>query len=188
MDVLGPLGKAQLTVDDDPPVPFWDALEHKKWGLRKAALDKVKELGSTPRLAAGDYGELCRHMRKILQKDAIVPVAAAAADVCAVLASGLRDNFTAHAKVRCGRGGWLLATNWAGLDAQRWLQNSGEPAPARLMPRPPPLPPPCRAIAFAVHGAAAAGAVQGEEHCDEWGQRGQPARAVPALRHAGRRG
>lgn len=38
MDVLGPLGKAQLTVDDDPPMPFWEALEAKKWGLRKVRL------------------------------------------------------------------------------------------------------------------------------------------------------
>lgn len=29
----------------------------------------MKELGSTPRLAPGDYGELCRVLRKILQKD-----------------------------------------------------------------------------------------------------------------------
>lgn len=99
VDILGPLGKVQLTCDDDPPVPFWDAIEHKKWGLRKAALDKVKELGSTPRLAPGDYGELCRVLRKILQKDSIVPVAAAAADVCTVLACGLRDNFTSQAKM-----------------------------------------------------------------------------------------
>ncbi|PRW20522.1 microtubule associated isoform A [Chlorella sorokiniana] len=99
VDILGPLGKAQLTCDDDPPVPFWDALENKKWGLRKAALDKVKELGSTPRLSPGDYGELCRVLRKILQKDSIVPVAAAAADVCTVLACGLRDNFTSQAKM-----------------------------------------------------------------------------------------
>lgn len=35
VDILGPLGKAQLTCDDDPPVPFWEAAEHKKWGLRK---------------------------------------------------------------------------------------------------------------------------------------------------------
>ena len=37
VDILGPLGKAQLTCDDDPPVPFWDAIEHKKWGLRKVS-------------------------------------------------------------------------------------------------------------------------------------------------------
>lgn len=35
VDILAPLGKAQLTCDDDPPLPFWEALEHKKWGLRK---------------------------------------------------------------------------------------------------------------------------------------------------------
>ena len=35
VDILAPLGKAQCQVDDDPPVPFWDALEAKKWGLRK---------------------------------------------------------------------------------------------------------------------------------------------------------
>ncbi|KAL4424717.1 hypothetical protein ABPG77_000060 [Micractinium sp. CCAP 211/92] len=101
VDILGPLGKAQCQVDDDPPVAFWDALEHKKWGLRKAALDKVKDLGSTPRLAPGDYGDLVRAMKKILQKDSIVPVAAAAAEVAAVLAAGLRDAFSSHAKSLC---------------------------------------------------------------------------------------
>ena len=35
VDILGPLAKAQCQVDDDPPVPFWEALEAKKWGLRK---------------------------------------------------------------------------------------------------------------------------------------------------------
>ncbi len=70
----------------------------------QAALDKVKDLGSTPRLAPGDYGDLVRAMKKILQKDSIVPVAAAAAEVAAVLAAGLRDAFSSHAKV-----GWAKA-------------------------------------------------------------------------------
>ncbi|KAL4854812.1 hypothetical protein ACK3TF_004509 [Chlorella vulgaris] len=101
VDILGPLSKAQCAVDDDPPVPFWDALDAKKWGLRKAALEKVKELGATPRLATGDYGDLVRALKKVLQKDSIVPVAVAAADVAAVLASGLRDSFSSHAKSLC---------------------------------------------------------------------------------------
>lgn len=101
VDILGALGKAQCQVDDDPPVGFWDALEHKKWGLRKAALEKVKELGRTPRLAPGDYGELVRAMKKILQKDSIIPVAVAAAEAAATLASGLRDAFSSHAKSLC---------------------------------------------------------------------------------------
>lgn len=35
MEILGPLDKVQCHVDDDPPVAFWNALEDKKWGLRK---------------------------------------------------------------------------------------------------------------------------------------------------------
>lgn len=35
VDILGPLAKAQCVVDDDPPVAFWEALDAKKWGLRK---------------------------------------------------------------------------------------------------------------------------------------------------------
>ena len=37
VEILGPLGgkAGQCQVDDDPAVPFWDALEAKKWGLRK---------------------------------------------------------------------------------------------------------------------------------------------------------
>lgn len=69
----------------------------------QAALDKVKELASAPRLASGDYGELSRVLRKILQKDSIIAVAAAAADAAAALAQGLRGEFSSHAKVRaCG--------------------------------------------------------------------------------------
>jgi cytoskeleton-associated protein 5 len=70
---------------------------------QQAALDKAKELASSPRLASGDYGDLVRLLRKILQKDSMIAVAAAAADVAAALAQGLRAEFSAHAKVRaCG--------------------------------------------------------------------------------------
>ena len=66
----------------------------------QAALDKVKELGRTPRLATGDYNELCAGLRKILVKDPIIPCAVAAAEAATVLASGLRGAFSSHAKVR----------------------------------------------------------------------------------------
>lgn len=101
VDILGPLAKVMCTVDDDPPVAFWDALAHTKWGLRKAALEKVKELGRTPRLATGDYGDLVKALKKILQKDSIIPPAVAAAEVAAVLGSGLRENFSSQAKSLC---------------------------------------------------------------------------------------
>lgn len=73
---------------------------HPPTCLEQAALEKVKEMGRTPRLAPGDYGSLVRVLKKILAKDSIVPVAVAAAEVAAVLASGLRDSFSGHAKVR----------------------------------------------------------------------------------------
>jgi hypothetical protein len=79
----------------------------------QAALDKVKELGRTPRLATGDYNELCAALRKILAKDSIIPCAAAAAEAAAVLASGLREAFSSHAWV----GGWV--GGWAQLFACR---------------------------------------------------------------------
>lgn len=45
VDILGLLAKEKLTCDDDPPIPFWDALEHKKWGLRKVRPAGVLQQG-----------------------------------------------------------------------------------------------------------------------------------------------
>lgn len=81
-------------------VPLRCVVQQGTAALLQAALDKVKELGSSPRLAPGDYGDLVRAMKKILQKDSIIPVAAAAAEAAATLASGLRDAFSSHAKAR----------------------------------------------------------------------------------------
>jgi hypothetical protein len=91
----------QTTLSRHPPQSRFLGMCHPS---RQAALEKVKELGATPRLATGDYGDLVRALKKVLQKDSIVPVAVAAADVAAVLASGLRDSFSSHAKVRPQRG------------------------------------------------------------------------------------
>lgn len=82
-----------------PPAPL-----ARRCRPQQAALDKAKELASAPRLASGDYGDLVRLLRKILQKDSMIAVAAAAADVAAALAQGLRAEFSAHAKVRAGGG------------------------------------------------------------------------------------
>lgn len=94
------LNKAMITVGDDS-TPFWDCFESKKWNMRKGALDKVKDLARTPRLACGDYGDLCRELKKVLAKDANINCAASAAEAAGALALGLRRDFNAQARQLC---------------------------------------------------------------------------------------
>ena len=44
---------------------FWEGLEDKKWSNRKNALSELKEKASKPRLASGDYADVCRELRKV---------------------------------------------------------------------------------------------------------------------------
>lgn len=97
VDILSKLDKVTVTVGEEE-TPFWSCFESKKWNVRKGALDKVRDLSKTPRLAPGDYNSLCRELRKILSKDANVNCAAAAADVISCLASGLRNDFSSNAR------------------------------------------------------------------------------------------
>ena len=58
LDILPGLSKEALTVGDDR-VPFWECFESKKWNVRKAALDRVKELARAPRCAPGPCVRVC---------------------------------------------------------------------------------------------------------------------------------
>lgn len=45
---------------------FWDGLESKKWGERKASLTSLKEAALHPHLASGDFGDVNRELRKVI--------------------------------------------------------------------------------------------------------------------------
>ena len=62
VDILGPLGRVQIQVDDDPAVPFWDALEAKKWGLRKVCA--ACDVAGTYILGMGDGGGCGQAIRR----------------------------------------------------------------------------------------------------------------------------
>jgi len=100
VDILATLNKAVVVVGDDS-IPFWDCFDSKKWNIRKGALDKAKECARAPRLASGDYGNLCRELRKILAKDANINCAAGAAELTKALASGVRGDFSSQARQLC---------------------------------------------------------------------------------------
>lgn len=44
---------------------FYEMLASAKWKERKEALTGVHELVSNPKLATGDYGDLCRELKKV---------------------------------------------------------------------------------------------------------------------------
>lgn len=44
---------------------WFEELGDKKWSIRKQALSEFKELASSPRLASGDYGDVCRELKKV---------------------------------------------------------------------------------------------------------------------------
>ncbi|KAL6766815.1 TOG1 [Auxenochlorella protothecoides x Auxenochlorella symbiontica] len=100
VDILGPLQKEVLTIGDDR-VAFWDCFESKKWNVRKAALDRLRDAARATRLAEGDYGAVVRELKKVLAKDANITCATAAAEVAGALGSGLRSGFSNAAKSLC---------------------------------------------------------------------------------------
>lgn len=54
VDVLGRLDKA-----------FWEGLSSAKWSERRDALQNLKQLASSPKLAPGDYADVVRELRKV---------------------------------------------------------------------------------------------------------------------------
>uniref|UniRef100_A0A1Y1JZU4 TOG domain-containing protein n=2 Tax=Photinus pyralis TaxID=7054 RepID=A0A1Y1JZU4_PHOPY len=79
------------------PKNFYEQLEAKKWQERKEALELLEKLIKTPKLENGDYGDLIRALKKIIQKDTNVVVIALAAKNLACLANGLKKRFQQYA-------------------------------------------------------------------------------------------
>ena len=82
-DILSSLGKE-----------FWEGLGAKKWTERRDALAKLKGVASQPRLAPGDYGDVLRELRKIIQKDSMVVIVGEAILCVGAMAKSLRSNFS----------------------------------------------------------------------------------------------
>ncbi|KAF5301408.1 hypothetical protein FQA39_LY02137 [Lamprigera yunnana] len=79
------------------PKNFFEQLEAKKWQERKEALELLENLVKAPKLENGDYGDLIRALKKIIQKDSNVVVVALAGKNLAFLANGLKKRFQSYA-------------------------------------------------------------------------------------------
>lgn len=79
------------------PKDFYEKVESKKWQERKEALESLETLVKNPKLENGDYGDLVRTLKKIIQKDSNVLCTALAAKCLTGLASGLKKRFQPYA-------------------------------------------------------------------------------------------
>ena len=79
------------------PANFYEQVEAKKWQERKEAIDVVTNLLETiPRIAPGDFSDLCKALKRIIGKDANIVVVLSAAKCLAELARKLRKSFTPY--------------------------------------------------------------------------------------------
>lgn len=78
------------------PKDFYEKIESKKWQERKEALEAVEALVKSPKLENGDYGDLVRALKKVIQKDSNVLCTALAGKCLAGLANGLKKRFQTY--------------------------------------------------------------------------------------------
>jgi len=77
------------------PANFYEQVEAKKWQERKEALEIViKLLETIPKIAPGDFSDLCRVLKKIIGKDANIVVVLTAAKCLSELAKIKKKFFT----------------------------------------------------------------------------------------------
>ena len=105
-NVMPSLQKAKIKVDPDAEaVPFWDCFGSKKWNVRKAALEMVRDAAlRAVRLDPAErnsYASLVREFKVILAKDANIHCAATAAMASEAMANALRSDFAGNAKLLC---------------------------------------------------------------------------------------
>ncbi|KAJ8937293.1 hypothetical protein NQ318_020343 [Aromia moschata] len=79
------------------PKDFFEKIEAKKWQERKEVLEILENLLKTPKLENGDYGEVVRTLKKVVQKDSNVICVAIAGRCIASLAAGLKKRFQTYA-------------------------------------------------------------------------------------------
>jgi hypothetical protein len=86
-------GQPQQTLD------FHQALSHRKWNVRKSALDALLErMSAASSIDATQGGRLAAELQRIMAKDANVAVATAAARVTAQLAARAGRTLSSHGK------------------------------------------------------------------------------------------
>ncbi|KAG5893374.1 hypothetical protein JTB14_000138 [Gonioctena quinquepunctata] len=79
------------------PKDFQEKIEAKKWQERKEVLDALENLVKVPKLENGDYGDVVRAVKKVIQKDSNVICVAIAGRCIAGLANGLKKKFQTYA-------------------------------------------------------------------------------------------
>jgi len=83
---------------------FEKRLKEVKWLERKKAFAEViEQCGTPPKLVKGDYTDLVRTIRGIIQKDSNQAVVIAAIQLLEALGCGLRSEFHIHAKLCTGQ-------------------------------------------------------------------------------------
>eukprot|EP00516_Mucochytrium_quahogii_P003962 CAMPEP_0203757462 /NCGR_PEP_ID=MMETSP0098-20131031/10516_1 /ASSEMBLY_ACC=CAM_ASM_000208 /TAXON_ID=96639 /ORGANISM=" , Strain NY0313808BC1" /LENGTH=2168 /DNA_ID=CAMNT_0050649675 /DNA_START=353 /DNA_END=6856 /DNA_ORIENTATION=- len=81
-------------------IGFEKRIKEAKWVERKNAVaDVVKLCGNPPKLAKGDYTDLVRTLRSLIQKDSNQAVVVQCIQLLGVLGAGLRSDFLSHAKI-----------------------------------------------------------------------------------------
>ncbi|CAM6047665.1 unnamed protein product [Sphagnum compactum] len=88
VDILTPLSKSV----------FWEGVKATKWSDRRDAVAELTKLASAKRLCTGDYTEVSRCLKKLVG-DVNLAVAVEAVQAIGNLASGLRKDFTAGARL-----------------------------------------------------------------------------------------
>ncbi|RZC32556.1 cytoskeleton-associated protein 5 [Asbolus verrucosus] len=78
------------------PKDFNEKIEAKKWQERKEALEALEKLVKTPKLQNGDYSDIVRTLKKVIEKDSNVVVVALAGRCLAGIASGLKKRFQVY--------------------------------------------------------------------------------------------
>lgn len=83
VDVLGRLDKT-----------FWEGLSSPKWSERRDALQNLKQLASSPKLAPGDYADIVRELRKVKRGCTCLLLAQGSGPTTRTLPSGSIDAIT----------------------------------------------------------------------------------------------
>ncbi|XP_066151261.1 protein mini spindles [Euwallacea fornicatus] len=81
------------------PKDFTDKIEAKKWQDRKEMLEVLENLVKAPKLENGDYGDVVRALKKVVQKDSNVVCVALAGRCIAGLATGLKKRFQSYSGI-----------------------------------------------------------------------------------------
>jgi cytoskeleton-associated protein 5 len=97
MDLIDP-----VDILSKMPKDFYEKIEAKKWQDRKEALEAVETLVNNPKLQSGDYGDLVRALKKVLQKDSNVLLVAIAGKCLSSLAKGLGKKFQPYSTACIG--------------------------------------------------------------------------------------